>query len=256
MGMLSALFASLRARFSKILFKLSVFTNAQFWRTQGLVLLRSFFAKLLDVKPRDKYDYYTVTRWMISKKLAFAAAVIVGVLALVYILVLSPVAVIADSSSTNKSVPAYSYNSIPLRFIDGNVRIKARAGYSAYEGAVKKGKVEGTGKLMDPNGEIIYQGEFADNMYNGEGRLFYPGGVVQYSGGFKSNLYSGKGVLYTDAGVMRYDGEFENGMKNGEGTLYGGGGETVFKGNFASDDILYQEIAGMSSDDLGSAYTG
>jgi hypothetical protein len=229
--------------------------SVTWWKTQGMMSLRRFFVKLFDVKPRDPKDYYSVFRWLVSKRLAFALTLAVGVIGLYYILVLSPVAA-DDSAPGSASVSVYRYNSIPLKFVKGVVGIKARDGHIAYEGQVDGGMVTGEGKLYGKDGGLIYEGSFDKNMFNGEGRMFYPGGTPKYKGGFLDNLFDGEGELYRPTGTLWHTGAFAGGLRNGKGTQYNAAGTPVFTGTFAADQLLYSEFVGKTTQEAAEMYTG
>jgi antitoxin component YwqK of YwqJK toxin-antitoxin module len=136
------------------------------------------------------------------------------------------------------------------------VRIKARDGHIAYEGAVKRGVVSGRGQLFDKNGDTLYDGEFKNNRYNGAGLLFFQGGGVRYEGAFRNNQMNGIGKLYAESGSLVYDGEFLKGMKNGVGKLYNAAATEIYEGNFVLDRIQYEEFAGKNVSDAAKMYLG
>ena len=136
----------MKARITPILTKIKLYTKPSFILTRLTELIKSFFTKTLNVKPRDKDDYYTIGRWMVSKKLAFAVVIIVGVLSFMYVYSswsgLFP-------GSKNDGIKTYDYNDILLKFTKGTVRIKGKSGYLAYEGDVSSGACNGQGTLMN-----------------------------------------------------------------------------------------------------------
>ncbi|MCL2035980.1 MAG: hypothetical protein FWG83_01155 [Oscillospiraceae bacterium] len=249
------MFGAIRVRFISLWTKLRLLTSPLWWRTRGLVSIRTFFAKLFDVKPRDKKDYYGILGWLVSKRLAFALTVIVGILSIFYIFVLSPIAPRGDWFGGG-GIPTYKYNSIPLRFAKGEVRIVARSGYVAYVGEVSKGQVKGQGKLFDHNGGIVYEGEFARNMYNGQGKFYYSTGELRYEGDFVDNLYHGNGKQYRLAGSLEYNGEFHRGEWNGQGMLYNPAATLIYSGTFQRGNILYSELIGKTTSEISIMYTG
>jgi hypothetical protein len=246
---------SLQSRFLGIVMRIRVLLSPSWWKTKGGVALREFFTKIFDFKPRDKGDYYTVLRWLVSKRLAFALVIVIGVASLYYILVLSPAAPGARAAG-NAALPVYRYNSLAIRFFNGLCRIKARTDYIAYEGAVAKGIVTGDGRLFDREGNVVYDGSFDKNMYNGKGRLYYPNGKLKYEGDFINNEMSGTGQLFALSGALYYDGAFLNGKKNGEGDLFNGAANSVFHGNFILDEIAYAEFVGKTAEDVAAMYMG
>ena len=130
--------------------------------------------KLFDVKPHDKNDYFTVRNWMISRRLGFAVVIVVGLISLYFLITVAGSLGLGKAASDG--VRVYRYTSIPLRFAEGNVKIKARSGYIAYEGNVKDGYAEGYGNLYSKDSNLIYSGEFGHGRYNGTGTLFYADG--------------------------------------------------------------------------------
>ena len=192
-------------------------------------------------------------RWLVSKKLAFAVVIIIGVLSLVYVIyswsALFP-------SRANDGIKTYSYNNVLLKFAKGTVRIKGKSGYLAYEGEVEKGYCNGNGTLMNPIGHVVYQGNFTNSMYEGEGTQYYTDGTLFYSGDFHENLHSGIGRLYRTNGSLEYEGSFSLDMKEGEGTLYDMGHNMVFTGEFTIDEIKYSDFIGKSASEMAEAYGG
>jgi antitoxin component YwqK of YwqJK toxin-antitoxin module len=227
-----------------------------FWRTRFTSIIRKFFTDLFNVKPKDKHDYYSVGRWLVSKKLAYTLVVLIGIASLYYVLVLSPAAVLNKDTAGNASLPVYKYNSLAIRFFEGDCRVKARDGHIAYEGAINNGEAKGAGRLFERDGTLIYDGAFDQNMYNGEGRLYYYGGELNYEGGFRNNLMNGEGKLYSDSGSLVYEGEFLKNMKNGVGTLYNAAATEIYKGNFVLDHIPYEEFVGKTTEETAGMYLG
>lgn len=190
--------------------------------------------------PKDNNDYYPCLKWLISKRLVFFIVLVIGILSIF----------LCQNSVT------YPYNSILLRFFSGDVRIKAKSGYVAYEGEVKKGKAEGEGTLYGKSGNRIYTGAFKNSMYNGEGTLFYENGQIQYKGEFKENEFYGIGELYRENGSIEYKGGFYKGKKEGEGRLYNNTNHLIFAGNFLGNQVYYEELLGKSTEEIASMYSG
>ena len=253
MNLLRIMINAIKARFTSLVTKIRMFTKKGYIFARISGGIRGFFRKIFSVKPRDKDDYYGVFGWLISKKLAFAIVIIVGVLSLLYTYVNHPSLFPGKKSGHIKT---YSYNSIMLKFAKGDVRIKGKSGYLAYEGSVSKGKCNGAGTLYNPEGNVVYQGNFKKSMYEGQGSFYYPDGTMHYIGEFHENLFSGKGTLYRQNGSLEYDGDFLLGMKEGEGTLYDTGRNPVFMGTFTQDEVKYSELLGIGIQDLAKAYTG
>ncbi len=250
-NLFSVLIQSIKSKLSSLVSKLRMWLSWDFVRTRIIGRIRDFFVRLFSIKPKNKDDYYTVFRWMISKRLAYLLVIVVGVISLWYIL--STGSLFKSSSS---GIPTYSYNSIMLRMAKDKVRIKAKSGYVAYEGDVSKGYATGEGKLFSKTGVVLYSGQFEKNMYEGEGTQNYESGTIHYKGNFHSNLYDGQGILYRENGTREYEGEFSEGMKEGEGKLFDAGGNPVYEGSFASDEIIYGELLGKTPNEIRAKYHG
>lgn len=247
------LWASLTAKITPIFTKIKLWTSWSFIRTRAVAAIRSFFSRIFNVRPRDKKDYYEVFGWLISKRLAFAIAVVITTLSLIY---LASLHLIGGTSTSGTQIKRYSYESLLLRFAEGRVQITGEGGYLAYEGNVEKGYVTGTGQLYNRNGVMVYQGQFERNCYEGTGTQYYDDGVMHYQGEFSNNLYEGTGKLYRDNGSLRYNGGFSQGMMEGEGTLYDGSNDVIYQGNFSKDQIVYSDLLGKTTSEVSKAYTG
>ncbi len=252
-NLFNILFTTIKSRFAAIVSRLRLWLSWNYVRTRIIGGIRDFFYKLLDVKPKNKADYYTIFGWMVSKKLAYAIVVIVGVLSLWYIATTSK---IFDKLTQNGGMRTYSYNSLLLRLAKDKVRIKGKSGYLAYEGDVSKGYVTGEGVLYSPKEIMLYRGNFLKNKYEGDGSQYYESGALHYSGTFHDNLYEGQGVLYREDGSREYEGGFFSGMKEGKGKLMDTGSNVIYDGNFSSDDIIYSELLGKSAQDIRAKYFG
>ena len=252
-NLFSVLFSTIKSRFAAIVSKLRLWLSWNYVRTRVIGGIRDFFFRLLDVKPKNKNDYYTVFGWMISKRLAYAAIIIVGVLSLWYIGATSS---IYKRLTQHGGLRTYSYDSVLLRLAKDKVRIKAKSGYIAYEGEVSKGYCTGEGTLFSPQSVMLYNGTFEKNRYEGEGSQYYESGALHYTGSFHENLYEGDGKLYREDGTEEYEGSFFAGLKDGHGKLIDGGNNAVYEGSFASDEIVYSELLGKSADEIRSMYFG
>lgn len=252
-NLLQVMINAIKARFTRIVTKLRMFTQRDYLKTRVIERLRQFFQRLFSVKPKDKDDYYGAFGWLISKKLAFAIVIIVGVLSLVYAYYTYPA---LFPNKDTEYIKTYPYNSIMLKFAKGDVRITNKSKYLAYDGSVSKGKCNGIGTLYNPAGNVVYQGNFADSMYEEQGSFYYPDGTMHYTGGFHENLFSGEGVLYRENGSLEYEGAFLLGMKEGEGILYDTGHNKIFSGTFTQDEVKYSSLLGMDIQEMAQAYTG
>lgn len=244
---------AIKAKFIPIVTKLKLLTNPTYVKNEILRRLINYFRVLTDVRPKDKHDYYGIFGWLVSKRLAFFIVAFVGLASAYYLTVIHPLSVF---TSGENGVKTYEYNSIPLRFTKGNVRILGKSKYLAYEGNVEKGHVQGNGILYRKDGTKVYEGQFENSKFHGTGTSYYPTEQIQYIGTFQHNLYNGSGKLYRTNGSLEYEGTFLNGMKEGEGSLYDSGNNKVFKGNFAKDQLLYSDFVGKSTSEANGMYIG
>ena len=251
-NLLNMLFSSARAKIMPLWIKLRMWTSPAFLRSRVLVKIREFFSNLLDVRPRDRRDYYPILRWLVSKRLAFALVVALGLVSLLYISAMLP----DDLLRGNGGVPTYKYRAIPLKFYTGTVNILARDGHVAYSGEVDGGAASGQGTLYAAGGSTVYEGQFENSMYNGQGTLYYPNGVLKYTGGFTDNVYSGTGSSYRPNGVLEYSGGYVAGVRSGNGTLYNSVGSRVFQGSFLGGEIVYHDFLSRPTSEVPELYSG
>lgn len=252
-NLLQVLVGAIKAKITPLYTKFRRWTNLNYVATQINNKLRKFFTTLLDVRPKHKDDYYEVFGWLVSRKLAFAIVVGIGVLSLYYLVS------VKGSFLPNKGdegIKTYAYNSVMLRFAEDKVRIKGKSGYLAYEGEVEKGCVTGEGILYNPAGTVVYQGQFLKNKYDGNGTSYYENSSVQYKGEFKENLYEGKGKLFRQNGSLAYEGDFSRGLRDGQGTLYDSGNNQVYTGSFSRDELVYSELLGKTTAEVSKSYSG
>ncbi len=251
-GLLTVLIQTIRSKMTGLVTKFRLFTNWNFIKTKIFGKLRDFFASLLGFKPRNKDDYFTIGRWMFSKRLLYALVIIIGVLSIWYISTETTMFKHFDDGG----IRTYKYDSLRLRTAKGHVKINAKSGYLAYDGNVDSGYVEGEGTLYNKDGAIVYSGNFSQNKYEGEGTKNYDTGVMEYRGTFHENLYEGKGTLYREDGTTEYVGDFSQGMKNGQGILYDRGENELYAGTFSGDSIVYSEFLGKSVSEIADCYKG
>lgn len=252
-NIIQVILATLKAKVTPLVTKLKQLTNGNYIRTKLVVKLRDFLASLFDVRPKHRNDYYEMFGWLVSKKLAYAIVVIVGILSMIYLISIRTMYLPAHQES---AVKTYDYDDLLLRFAKGKVRILGQSGYLAYEGEVEKGAVNGNGMLYGVDGTLLYQGAFADNSYEGNGTEYYKDGAMHYKGSFSDNLYEGTGKLYRENGSLEYDGEFARGMKEGTGKLYGAGDKVVYEGSFSQDELVYSALLGKTTAEVSDAYSG
>ena len=252
-NLFSVLISTIKSRYAAIVSKLRLWLSWNYVRTRVIGGIRDFFFRLLDVRPKNKNDYFTIFGWMVSKRLAYAGIVIVGVLSLWYI---GATTKIFSKLTSNGGLRTYSYNSVLLRLAKDKVRIKAKSGSIAYEGDVSKGYATGEGSLYSKNDVLLYNGSFLKNKYEGDGSQYYDSGALHYTGAFHNNLYEGDGKLYREDGTEEYEGGFFSGKKEGHGKLMDGGNNPIYDGNFSADEIVYSELLGKSADEVRSMYFG
>ncbi len=250
-NLLQVLFAAVKAKITPLVTKLQFWTSKNFIRTKVIAYFRAWLVDLFDVRPKHKKDYYEIFGWLVSRRLAFAIVVAVGVLSVAYLLGMQ-----GFPGKSADTVKTYSYRSVFLRFAGGRVRIQGRGGYLAYEGEVEKGAVNGYGRLYNRTGNLVYQGNFADSYYEGAGIQYYDSGTMHYNGEFGKNLYEGSGKLYREGGSLWYDGTFAQGLMEGEGILYDRGGNAVYTGNFTHGQIVYSELLGKTTAEARELYGG
>jgi len=243
---------AIKARMTGIWTKVRLFTNPSYLKGEVLRRLIQYFRDLTDIRPKDKHDYYGFFGWLVSKRLAFLIVIIIGMCSAFYVTVINPISVFTSADG----IKTYSYDSIPLRFTDGKVRILGKSKYLAYEGAVEKGAAKGMGILYRKDGTLVYEGQFENNEFHGTGTSYYPSEQVQYVGTFQHNVYSGTGRLFRENGSMEYSGDFLDGKKEGSGTLYDGGNNKVYSGNFSKDNLLYTDFLGKNTNEAGQMYLG
>lgn len=255
-NLISVLLSTIKARITPIWTKIKYWTSWSFIKANILTKIRSALTSVFNVRPRNKTDYYPLFGFLISKRLAHAAVVVVGILCLCYLIWVNPFAGMGESTDGAGAAKVYSYNSLSLRFVKGPVRIRAKAGYIAYEGNVEKGYATGYGQLYNKDGGLVYQGSFEKNMFSGQGSLYYPIGQMQYEGEFQNNVFEGEGTLYRESGTKKYSGQFSRGEFEGEGILYDAAEKEVFKGSFHNGELVYTQLLGKSAEEIAKMYTG
>lgn len=244
----------MRAKVTPLWTKFKLWLSPTFWKTRGVGQLRSFFSRLFDVRPRHKKDYYSLFRWLVSKRLAFALIVTLGALAAWYVLAMSPLAPAA--ASAGNQIPTYRYSAFALKFYSGEVQILAKDGHVAYVGEVEDGRANGRGKLYGPQDDLLYAGAFQSSMYEGAGELYYPDGGLHYTGEFSKNLFHGTGEAYRPEGTLEYRGGYAAGLKSGRGELFNAGGNRIFSGTFQADALVYAEFVGKTTAETAEMYLG
>ena len=185
-NLIQVLLSSMKAKVTPLVTKFRQYTSASFLRAKLITKIREFFIKVFDVRPKHKNDYYEVLGWLVSKRLAYAILIVIGVLSMIYLVSIR--AMYLPTAQTD-GIKTYDYDDVMLRFAKGNVRIRGKSGYLAYQGEVEKGAVNGYGNLYGVDGTLLYQGDFANNEYEGNGTQYYTDGTMHYKGTFSGNLY-------------------------------------------------------------------
>ena len=250
MNIVEILTTTIKAKLMPVLNRLKLMTNKSVIKNKRLVRIRNFFFQLLDIRPRDEKDYYHFMGWLVSRRLAMAAVVVISILCIAFLRISKP-----DKAGSDSPYKAYKYDSLMLKFVTGKVQILGRSGYMAYIGDVEMGIVKGSGTLYSPQGDIVYDGEFDANAYNGTGK-YYENSQLKYEGTFKDNLYEGEGKLYRDNAALWYEGSFHLGHMSGEGTLYDAFQNPIYRGHFQEDGIAYQELIGKETSEIAQMYMG
>lgn len=252
-NIIQVILSTLQSKITPLITKLKQFTNANFIQTKLVTKLRDALGSLFDIRPKHKNDYYEMFGWLVSKKLAYAVVVIIGMLSMIYLVSIRSMYLPAKEESVVKT---YDYDDLLLRFAKGKVRILGKSGYLAYEGNVEKGAVNGYGTLYGVDGGVRYQGNFTDNEYEGTGTQYTETGAVRYKGEFSANEYEGTGKLYREDGSLAYEGDFSRGMKEGTGKLYASGDKAVYEGSFSQDELVYSALLGKSTAEVSESYSG
>ena len=200
--------------------------------------------------PKSEKEYVKVWKWKISSRLGGFLGIIAIILCIAAMVKLKA----AEQGYGLRS--EYNYDSIFLKLISGNTKIRAEAGYIAYEGDVDAGRATGIGTLYGRDGNTIYSGEFEDNEYSGIGKLYGENEMILYEGEFRHNLYEGTGSEYGTGGTVIYQGMFSRGKRNGKGILFDDSSNPVYEGNFLNGDIVYKDFLGKTTEAVGNMYTG
>jgi len=208
----------------------------------------------INFKPRNSKDYYSIGRWLVSRRLAVVFFIFLAILIFLYIIIISP---IHFFTSFEDGLRVYSYKSVALRFIDGTVKIKSEKGDIAYIGSVSSGKANGDGRLFYENGHLMYEGGFVDNQFEGKGRLYYEeNNMPKYDGDFYQNEYQGTGTSFRENGSKEYSGDFIDGKPDGQTAYYDSSNNLIYQGNYSKGQLLYTDLLGKSAQDIAAAYTG
>ena len=244
---------ALKARITPLWTKIQRIMTPSYLKGEVLRRLIQYFRGLTDIRPKDKQDYYSLFGWLVSKRLAFLIVITIGMVSAFYLTIIQPLSIFSTSQN---GVKTYDYDSIPLRFTEGKVKILAKSKYVAYEGQVKDGLANGTGTLYRKDGSVVYEGQFENSEFHGQGISYFPSGQIQYVGEFQHNIYCGNGQLYRENGSKEYQGSFADGKKEGEGTLFDSGNNKIYTGNFSKGDLLYSDFIGKNTAEANAIYLG
>ena len=152
MELLKIFKTSIQAKLSPFLTKTKMWLTPSYLKNRVLQKIRKAFLDMMDIKPKDKNDYYVVGNWLIGKKLAYVLILIVFICGTAYIGMSLP-----ELNYKESSYPAYKYNAVALKFKSDKVCILGKSGYKAYVGDVDKGVVSGQGTLYNKAGNIVYE---------------------------------------------------------------------------------------------------
>jgi len=216
-------------------------------------------------KPTKREDFIETKNSYIAKSFVIGAVIVLVLLALLVYFVIYPLVVryFFTARLQKDSSKLERYTGKVITFYDKNKTIPNSSGY------MKDGKMQGTVKQYDTDGELVYEGEFNNDMRSGEGSE-YEDGKLRYRGNFENGEYNGKGELYEDGllaytgtfkdgqldgsnccayypnGVAAYRGEYSRGERTGEGAEYYKSGAPEYIGEFVrgiwtGDGTLYDE---------------
>ena len=115
-----------------------------------------------------------------------------------------------------------------------------------YEGFMKNGKRDGTGKYTWADGSV-YEGEYKDDMKHGEGAYRWADGS-SYTGSFYKDVKDGEGT-FIFANGDKYEGQFVSDVRQGNGKYTWQNGEFYigeFKNNMMDGHGIYFWVSGRS----------
>lgn len=188
--------------------------------------------EILNVKPKDREDYFSVGIFWISRKLIYFLILAGCAAVFIYFNWFAPSVDDMTVSTNVITTTYYNYDDLDLSEFSGKANIRASNGEVVYTGDIAAGVCTGVGTLWNQDGVLVYEGAFENNTFAGEGTLYYANGKTKYTGGFANNNYEGTGIAYRQDGSMEYEGEFANGNFSGEGILYDETGAMEYVGNF------------------------
>ena len=205
--------------------------------------------KIVD-RPNSPKGYLRLGKRYVAKKMAF-------VFVLAAVLLILPLLWIAypwvQSRFLTKTMV---FQSEDAEGYTGKVRLVAdlETENVIFVGMLTDGKINGRGKLFDPEGNLRYQGEFLEDQYSGMGESYYRNGNVEYTGQFKADQYEGTGKLFSEERTLIYKGDFSQGLYEGNGTLYYANGGIRYSGGFSGG--LYEGSGTLYYANGGIRYCG
>ena len=211
-------------------------------------------------KPKSLKEYYSIGRFMISKRLGnilFTLAVLLSIWFIITNFIPNLRLKRKESAlGPNVEAKSYFYDAHKLKNYNGMVRVFSKKSKALFEGSLTNGIANGPGVLYDKNGIVIFRGNFENNRFNGEGTTYYADGTPHYIGEFLDNIYSGSGELRSKNGQPHYIGSFIAGLKNGRGTLYNDSGNAIFDGMFTNDMPNLSSYIGASIANISNVFLG
>lgn len=211
-------------------------------------------------KPKSLKEYYSIGRFMISKRLGnilFTLAVLLSIWFIITNFIPNLRLKRKESAlGPNVEAKSYFYDAHKLKNYNGMVRVFSKKSKALFEGSLTNGIANGPGVLYDKNGIVIFRGNFENNRFNGEGTTYYADGTPHYIGEFLDNIYSGSGELRSKNGQPHYIGSFIAGLKNGRGTLYNDSGNAIFDGMFINDMPNLSSYIGASIANISNVFLG
>lgn len=211
-------------------------------------------------KPKSLKEYYSIGRFMISKRLGnilFTLAVLLSIWFIITNFIPNLRLKRKESAlGPNVEAKSYFYDAHKLKNYNGMVRVFSKKSKALFEGSLTNGIANGPGVLYDKNGIVIFRGNFENNRFNGEGTTYYADGTPHYIGEFLDNIYSGSGELRAKNGQPHYIGSFIAGLKNGKGTLYNDTGNAIFDGMFTNDMPNLSSYIGASIANISNVFLG
>ncbi len=211
-------------------------------------------------KPKSLKEYYSIGRFMISKRLGnilFTLAVLLSIWFIITNFIPNLRLKRKESAlGPNVEAKSYFYDAHKLKNYNGMVRMFSKKSKALFEGSLTNGIANGPGVLYDKNGIVIFRENFENNRFNGEGTTYYADGTPHYIGEFLDNIYSGSGELRSKNGQPHYIGSFIAGLKNGRGTLYNDSGNAIFDGMFTNDMPNLSSYLGASIANISNVFLG